>query len=532
MKKNGFITGAFIAIAAIIVTKIIGLLYVIPFYAIIGEEGGALYGYAYTIYNLFLIVSSAGIPLAISKITSEYETLGLLKEKSYIYNIAKKIILIFSIVSFMICFFGADVIAKIIIGDMTGGNTIEDIALVIRSISFAIIIAPFLSVVRGFLQGHKYITSSSISQIYEQLIRIIVILVGSYLSLKVFKLDLSYAVSISVFGATVGALVAYLYLLPKVKKINVDKEVKLDNDSKKEIKKKIIRYVIPFVAVNLSFYLYSLIDMLLIIRTLDYLKYAMSDIELISSVFTTWGNKLISVVSSFATGLVISLIPNMVSSYTKKNMVEVNHQYTKAFQFLFIIILPISLFLSIYSNEVWMLFYGKSYFGPIIFRYMALLAFIDSTYLIIGCILQNLNKNKIIYTTIFLGLGLNVILDVPLMLLFDKLGIYPYYGAITATIIGYVTSIYYAITTLKNEDNIMFNIKNIVSNIVITLIVLIPLNIVISMYIDTTSRVTLLGYFVIIGLINAIIYYIINKNVILILLGDKISNKFLKKKEV
>ena len=65
MKKNGFMEGAIIATIAIIISKVLGVLYVIPFYKIIGEQGGALYGYAYNIYNIFLIISSAGIPLAI-----------------------------------------------------------------------------------------------------------------------------------------------------------------------------------------------------------------------------------------------------------------------------------------------------------------------------------------------------------------------------------------------------------------------------------------------------------------------------------
>ena len=76
MKKNSFIGGTIIATLGIIITKIIGLLYVIPFYAIIGDQGGALYGYAYTVYQLFLSLSTAGFPFAISKLTSEYLALG------------------------------------------------------------------------------------------------------------------------------------------------------------------------------------------------------------------------------------------------------------------------------------------------------------------------------------------------------------------------------------------------------------------------------------------------------------------------
>ena len=64
LQKNSFLNGAFIATMGIVITKVLGMLYVIPFYAIIGEQGGALYGYAYTIYNLFQSLSCAGIPNA------------------------------------------------------------------------------------------------------------------------------------------------------------------------------------------------------------------------------------------------------------------------------------------------------------------------------------------------------------------------------------------------------------------------------------------------------------------------------------
>ena len=58
LKKANFLEGAFIATFCIIITKILGILYVIPFYKIIGEQGGTLYGYAYNIYNVFLIISA------------------------------------------------------------------------------------------------------------------------------------------------------------------------------------------------------------------------------------------------------------------------------------------------------------------------------------------------------------------------------------------------------------------------------------------------------------------------------------------
>ena len=81
MKKSGFIDGAIIAVLAIFISKFLGIIYAIPFNNMVGSAGGALYGYAYNIYNLFLIISSAGIPLAISKLVSEYNEQGKIVEK-------------------------------------------------------------------------------------------------------------------------------------------------------------------------------------------------------------------------------------------------------------------------------------------------------------------------------------------------------------------------------------------------------------------------------------------------------------------
>ena len=155
MKKNNFVQGAFIATLGIVITKILGILYVIPFYSIIGEKGGALYGYAYSLYLVFMAISSAGIPLAISKIISEYQTLGYYDAKQRAFKMGKQIAITLGIVCFIILFVFAKQLATAILGDLKGGNTIEDVTYVIRLISTAIIVVPVLSVYRGYLKKKK-----------------------------------------------------------------------------------------------------------------------------------------------------------------------------------------------------------------------------------------------------------------------------------------------------------------------------------------------------------------------------------------
>ncbi len=529
VKKSGFLEGAFVASIAIIITKVLGLLYVIPFHNLVGAQGGALYGYAYNIYTLFLIISSAGIPLAISKITSEYDTLGKHEEKNYVFKYIKNFLFIFSIGSFLICFFGAPLFAKALIGNMTGGNTIKEVTNVIRSVSFALLIVPFLSIYRGFLQGKKYISSSSFSQVIEQLARIFVILVGSYVIVKVFKLPLSYAINISVFAAFVGAIFAFFYLKFKSRDVMPKEVVTLPKDEKKVVVKKLFEYAIPFVIVSLTFSLYSTTDMFLLIKGLNFIGYSQVDIETISGVFTTWGYKLSSMVTAIATGLVISLIPSMVSAYTKKDLKEVNNQFKKVNQILFLVILPLSIFLSIYAKEVWFIFYGASYFGPIIFKFKIFSTFLDSIYLIMGSILQNLSKRKLLYKSIFWGLGVNAILDIPLILLFNKIGIYPYYGAIVATMIGYIITISIIVTNLKKDEGISYNLKNILKNILLTLIILIPINLIVRYFVFSfiTSRLLTILAITITGLVSLVIYYLINKDLLIEMFGEKFIKRAL-----
>ena len=180
MKKDNFLQGAFIATAAIVIAKVLGIIYVVPFNRAVGTLGGALYGYAYSIYTIFLSLSTAGIPFAVSKMVSEYSELGYVKAKQKALRIACFTLGILGILSFLFLIFLAPLIASFIVAGKSGGNTIEDITFVIRVISFSILIVPIMSVYRGYFQGHKYIKATSYSTIIEQVIRVGIIIYKCY----------------------------------------------------------------------------------------------------------------------------------------------------------------------------------------------------------------------------------------------------------------------------------------------------------------------------------------------------------------
>ena len=527
LKKSSFLEGAFIATLCIIITKVLGILYVIPFYKIIGNQGGTLYGYAYNIYNVFLIISSAGIPLAISKLTSEYNTLGETDKKRRMYQIATAVIMFFSILSFLVCFIFAPNLSNLIIGELEGGNTIEDVTFVIRLISFALLIIPFLSIERGYLQGHRYILEPSISQVIEQVVRITIILAGSYICTYVLKLPPRYAVGISVFAACLGGIATYIYLNTIVKKnkhqISLDIKPKTTKKEDKEIVKKIILYSIPFIIINLANTLYTSTDMILVIRTLPKLGFNATDTEFISSVFTTWGVKFNTIITSISTGLIVSLIPNMVKDYTEKNIVAVNNNFNKCLKIILLIIAPLAIYLSSMSNSLWNVFYGASEFGPKIIKYTIIVTIFDCLYMVINSLLQSLNKSKLIYISVISGLITNLVLDIPLMYLFSKLNLPAYYGTITATLLGFLLSNSISIIYLNKELHLNYQetIKTIPRFILSAIFkcfnLILPIN--------NPSRLVQVFNLAISGLVGGTIYLLINFKYIKDLLPKKILNK-------
>lgn len=456
MKKNSFIEGTVIATVFIFLVKILGMLYVVPFYSIVGSRGAALYSYAYNIYLIFLSISSAGIPNAISKLISEYETLGYLEAKTRTYKISKKIISLLSIISFVLLFVFAKPIAHLIIGDMTGGNTISDIAFVIRCVSVSILVVPFLSVTKGYLQGHKIMTPSSVSQLIEQVVRIGIMLLGSYLIYKVFNGTLTLAVGVSLLGAFFGALVADIYLIIKIKHnknvLHLDKEYKKDAITNKEIIKKIASYSIPIIIINLITNVYSSTDMILVSRTIQHLGYSANDVEFITSSISTWCPKISMIINSIVLGMTMSLIPNIVSSYVSKDYKNVNLKINKALQLILYTSIPMTVGISILAKPIWTIFYNTNPYGSLILSINIFTALLVNINISTSTMLQSMNKFKAVYLSVILGFVTNGILDVPMMYLCNAIGIESFIGSIIATCIGYFLSIGVSIHYLKKES--------------------------------------------------------------------------------
>lgn len=530
LKKSSFLEGAFIATACIFVSKILGIIYVIPFKKIIGDDGGALYGYAYNIYNIFLTISSVGIPFAICKLASEYSALEETVKKVKMYILAKRIIVVFSVVSFLICFVFAGPLSKLIIGDIEGGNTIEDVKFVIRCIAFTLLIVPLLSIKRGYLQGHKYISQPSISQVIEQFVRIVIILVGSYFFVYIVKLPIRFAVGISVLAAAVGGFAAYIYLSRTVRhnKEDLSLNIKADDTSyDKTIIRDIILCSIPFIIINLANTLYTSTDMILVLHTLPKLGFSGKQTEFVSSVFTTWGTKFNAIITAVSTGLIVSLIPNIVHDYTVKNYELVNINFNKCLKIILLIIAPLSLFISLEADNFWTVFYGRNETGSSIIRFTIIVTIFDCLYMVLNSLLQSLNRKQIIYKSVITGLIINLFLDVPFMYLFGKLGLKAYYGAILATFTGFAVSNIMSLLFLKKNMQITFSdTLKALPRAVVSYGILILLCIVFNKVLGIPdTRIKSIIYIIISGVIAGGIYLVLNLKELKTILPEKLIKK-------
>ena len=540
MKKSSFIEGTVIATAAIIFTKILGMLYVIPFYAMVGVQGSALYAYAYNIYVIFLDISSAGLPVAMSKIIKEYNTLGMLDAKVRAYKLGKRVVNFVSVAAFICLFLFAGNIASLILGDLQGGNTINDVAFVIRCVSFAILVIPFLSISKGYLQGHNIINVSSISQVIEQVVRIAVILGGSYIALNIFHLSLTTSVGIAVFGAFCGGIAAILYIVKNMhkhkKELSFTGDIKKDDISDSEIIKKILSYAIPFIIIDVGVSVYNFVDMVLISRTMIHLGFDAATTEFITSSVSAWAGKINMVVNAIAMGLTVSLIPNIVEAFTLKKWHLVESRLNKALQIIIVTCVPMVLGISLLSKPIWGIFYGTEELslGGLVLSVYIFIALFFNIYMVTSSTLQSLNKFKAVYLTTLLGYVTNAFLDVPLMLLCHALGLEPFIGAVLASILGYSLSAISTLVLLNKEHKLKYNetfkvmFKILLPTIMMVLVVVL-LKLVIP--INYMSRLSSIIYVAVISIIGSLVYLFTTykMGILTLVFGKEYLNKIVKK---
>lgn len=464
IKKNGFIDGTLISYISIVFTKILGMFYIIPFTALIGENGMVIYSCAYLIYNLVLNASTSGIPTATSILIAEYNTKQLHKTKMKIFRIGYFVSMSIGVVLFIILELFANGIASFYINEIASSNTpvqISDVAAAVRCIGVCLLVVPFLSIYRGYLQGHKVLTVSAFSQVIEQISRIAVVLAGAYITIRVLGLSQSTGVNIALLGAGMGAGISIIFLKLKTRnsddiiiKVSDEKEVL----STKQIIKKFITYCIPILIVAVSANIYEITDNLLVVYTLTKLNF--KDSVLIGSVISTYTPKIAMIISALAMGLTNSIVPEMASLVASRDYIQANKKLCTAINIIFAISLPITVGIVILSGPVYGFFYGANgaEYGSLILKFVVPANVISCIKITLCMAMQGLKRTKTVCIATIVGILANLILDVPFMLLLYYFGLTGtcYIGAIIATMIGQALCVIIILVSLRKTFNFRY----------------------------------------------------------------------------
>ena len=383
-------------------------------------------------------------------------------------------------------------------------------------------------------------TPPSISQIIEQIVRVVVIVLGSYLVINVFKLSLSDAVGLAVFGATAGALSSYIYLaikrLKNKKKFNtVPDKVNEPIISDKVILKKIIIYAIPFIMIDIFKSMYSYVDMVTVVKGLvKHAQYTTSTAESIMSMLSTWGAKFNMILLSVSTGVIVSLIPSLTKSIVEKDNDEIENKINQALSMILYLMIPMTVGISFLARPIWNLFYGASFYGSSVLAYYIFVGLMSGLFTVLITTVQVLKDYKGVFIALISGLLIKRIFNVYLIKLFYSYGVAPYYGVITSSILGYLVSISICIYIISHKYNVNFektmkNMVDVVVGIVIMLVVLFIVYLVVPIYSD--NRIICLGIIVIYALFGAVTYllYTYKSKTIKNIFGNKLEKLFIKK---
>lgn len=437
--SNKLIQGAFILTVGSVLSKVLGLLYVIPFGRMLGEDGTGLYAYSYIPYSIFISISTAGIPLALSKSIAKYNSLEEYAISHHLFKVSVKLMLVSGILAFMAMYALAPVLASV--GSYGGkGYAVEDITMVMRAVSFALLIIPCMSAFRGYFQGHADMKPTAVSQVIEQIVRIGFLLVGVFIVIKLSNGSIVTAVSVATFAATIGAvggsIVLWVYWR-KDKKLRVER-LKKDRGEHQidtiQLFKEILLSSFPFVMTGISMSMFQLVDNLTFTRAMISIGQDKDTIKSAIGILNFNAQKLVLIPNTLATSLSVALIPAITTAYMRRDSDLFQNQLTKSFLVLFFFMIPAIIGMSVLASPLYTVFYTYSELGGEILAIYAPAAILFALFSVTAAVLQGTNYQKYTVLSLLTGFLFKLAFNIPLIQLFNT------QGAVYATTLGYMVT--------------------------------------------------------------------------------------------
>lgn len=426
--------------AGSITSRLLGALYVIPWLYMIGNDktqdlANALMSVGYRIYNVFLIIATAGIPGVLSKEVAYFNERGEYRKSWQLFVKSLLLMLAFGVISGAIMFATAPIVAR-----NSPQVNVSDAVMVIRSLVPAVVIIPPMSLIRGFIQGHQEMAPSALSMFFEQVGRIVYLLVATFIIMKVMMGKYPLAVAHSTFAAFVGAVISLLYLTYVLYREKDDLKLRLSEDNEKvnslggfSFYKDLIINAIPFVLFASATEMLGLVDQFTFVPTMKrYTAFSSVEIVQLYGVMSFNVNKLVMIIISFASSIGVSALPLVASSYAKRNREKLGLLIENNLVLFSIVMLPAAIGVFVVAEPFYNLFYSANATGTTILRVFSIASIFLGLFLILGYILQATNQMRTIVMGLVIAFALKIAWQ-PVMIKFFNVN-----GAVLSTAIAFL----------------------------------------------------------------------------------------------
>lgn len=447
--------------AASLFVRFIGFIYRVPLTNLILDEGNGIYSTGYYIYNFFLVVSSAGIPAAISKMVSERIALKQYKNAHKVFKISLIITITSGILGAIVMFYGAKTLS--IIFEMPKSY------YAILSLVPTVFIVAIMSSFRGYFQGLKTTVPTAISQIIEQIFNAVFSVGLAYFLFDIGLKEVTEAGNRSIeFGAAggtsgtgIGALAGLIFLILAYKALKPDitKKSKKNLDGSKEessmyIAKNLIKISAIIVAGTAIMSVTNLIDMQMVMdRLLDSQKFTHKQATELYGQLTGKYSTITTLPVALSTAFATATVPNIAAAIALKDRTGVKRKINASLRLTMLISIPAAIGIGVLGDQILLLLFPAQSGGGNLLKVGAVSILFLSLAQIITGILQGIGKAKFPVIAIGIGVIVKIILNYFLIVI-PSINVL---GSVISTTACYIVASLADLWALKRYTRIKFD---------------------------------------------------------------------------
>ena len=416
MNKKTFMYGAMILTAAGVISKILGACFRIPLGNMIGDEGMAYYEAAYPIYVLLLTVATTGIPVAISRMIAERISVDDKGGATRVFRVSLTIMIILGVILFSILFFGADLISSSFKG-------LDKAYLGMRALAPSLIILPIMAAFRGYFQGFQDMKPTAVSQMIEQLFRVIV---GLSLAYFLISNGTEFAAAGGTFGATAGAAAGLVIMLIVYAKRKGEityrerrEEQKLINENRSESTLSIVgtlfSIAVPITIGAAIMPIMKYIDLWIVTdRLTQALELPEETVRAMYGQLSGFASPIVNLPKFITQAIAISMVPTVVRAFKTKDKEFMQYNISLGMRFAVMIGLPCTVGIMVLSEPILKLLYPNQLqaaesAAPSMFILALGIVFLAIIETLTG-VLQGVGKQMIPVINLVIGIVVKIIL--------------------------------------------------------------------------------------------------------------------------